>query len=557
MSLGNSPNPHSADEDSSTATAASAGTSADGQATDVLWSADTTPKRPHSASLREMARYWWRQLTSMRTALILLFLLALASVPGSLLPQKSLSQSKVNDYLAQHRTLGPWLDRLGFFDVFSAPWYAAIYLLLFISLVGCLTPRIAVYWKALRSAPPPAPRRLRRIGEYASASIDADLTDTADAVKSILRKGRWRVIRRTGGDGTITLSAEKGYLREAGNLIFHLSLLALLASLAVGKLNSYEGSRIALEGEGFCNQQQSYDSFRSGELAGGADMVPICLDLHTFTTTYDANLTPAKFASDVSWTVGAGGNTHTATIGVNDPLRADGVRVYVTGHGYAPVFTVTMPDGTVRKNVTAPFLPTDQVNFGSEGAIKLDSGDPEKQLAFEGFLAPTAVNTDGAIASADPRLLNPQVALVVYQGYTGLDSGVPQSVYTLDKSLIKDGLLKKAAAKNLAPGESLQLPDGTTVTFDKVIEWAAFQVSRDPGQVWVLLSSLVLLIAITASLMMRRRRLWVRLTPGRGGHGRIEVGGLAHTQPAAFTREFTTVSTRILHRDSTDPMEAP
>ena len=133
---------------------------------------------------------------------------------------------------------------------------------------------------------------------------------------------------------------------------------------------------------------------------------------------------------------------------------------------------------------------------------------------------------------------------------------MPQSVYTLDQSLIKDGLLKKVAAKNLAPGESLQLPDGTKVTFDKVIEWAAFQVSRDPGQVWVLISSLVLLVAITVSLTMRRRRLWVRVTPAKDGHGRIEVGGLAHTQPAAFTREFAALSTRILHRHSTNPMEA-
>lgn len=553
MSHGDDPAASHADEDSSAtrqAPAVSVTASADGQTPDVLWSEDTKPTRPVRGSLREMARYWWRQLTSMRTALILLFLLALASVPGSLLPQKSLGQAKVNGYIAQHQTLGPWLDRLGFFNVFSAPWYAAIYLLLVISLIGCLTPRIAVYWKALRSAPPPAPRRLQRIGEYDSVVTDADPIETADAAESILRKNRWRVIRRTGVDGTITLSAEKGYLREAGNLIFHLSLLALLASLAVGKLNSYEGSRIALEGEGFCNQQQSYDSFRSGELVDGADMVPICLDLHTFTTTYDANLTPAKFASDVSWTSGVGGKEHAVTIGVNNPLRTDGVRVYVSGHGYAPIFTVTLPNGTVLKNVTAPFLPTDQVNFGSEGAIKLDTGDPEKQLAFQGFLAPTAVHTGSAIASSDPRLLDPQVALVVFQGYTGLDTGVPQSVYTLDQSAIKDGLLKKVAAKNLAPGESLQLADGTKVTFAKVIEWAAFQVSRDPGQVWVLISSLVLLVAITVSLTMRRRRLWVRVTPDKDGPGRVEVGGLAHTQPAAFTREFTALSTRILNRNS-------
>ncbi len=523
---------------------------------DVLWAEDTRPRKPISGSLKEVARYWWRQLTSMRTALILLFLLALASVPGSLLPQKSLSQSKVNEYIAKHSVIGPWLDRLGFFSVFSAPWYAAIYLLLFISLVGCLTPRIAVYWKAVRAAPPAAPKRLRRIGEYASESMAGDSSSRIDAAYALLRKARWRVERREGDDGTITLSAEKGYLREAGNLIFHVSLLALLLSLALGKVNGYDGSRIALEGEGFCNQQQSYDSFQSGDLVTGADMVPMCFDLHTFNTTYDAEMTPARFDGRVTWYVGIDGKKHKADIGVNHPLRQDGIRAYITGHGYAPVFTVTMPDGTVRKDVTAPFLPTDQQNFGSEGAIKLDTGNPEKQLALQGFLAPTAVDHAGVIASADPRALDPQVALLVYQGYTGLDTGIPQSVYTLDQSLIDDGLLKKVAAKNLKPGESVVLADGTSITFDKVVQWAAFQISYDPGQDWVLLSALVLLIGLTTSLSLRRRRLWVRLTPQDDGSHLVEVGGLAHTQPATFAREFAGISARILDRAPDNPEEA-
>ena len=73
----------------------------------------------------------WRQLTSMRTALILLFLLALASLPGALLPQWSLNTAKTAQYIIDHPTLGPLLDRFGFFEVFGSPWYAAIYLLLF------------------------------------------------------------------------------------------------------------------------------------------------------------------------------------------------------------------------------------------------------------------------------------------------------------------------------------------------------------------------------------------------------------------------------------------
>lgn len=81
----------------------------------------------------QKARNMWRSLTSMGTALVLLFLLALAAIPGALLPQRGLNAAKVDDYLAAHPLIGPWLDELQAFDVFSSFWFTAIYVLLFVS----------------------------------------------------------------------------------------------------------------------------------------------------------------------------------------------------------------------------------------------------------------------------------------------------------------------------------------------------------------------------------------------------------------------------------------
>ncbi|WP_153502941.1 cytochrome c biogenesis protein ResB [Cumulibacter manganitolerans] len=517
---------------------------------DLLWREDKPVRRPIGASLKELARYWWRQLTSMRTALILLFLLALASVPGSLLPQRNLSPSKVRQYFTEHPGIAPWLSRLGFFNVFSSPWYAAIYLLLFISLIGCLIPRISVYLRAVRAQPPKAPRRLSRFSDHLAGRTDRTVDAVLDDAAALLRKRRWRVVRRDG-----TLSAEKGYLQEAGNLVFHLSLLALLIALAVGKLNGYEASRIAVEGEGFCNTQMSYDSFTGGPLVDGSDLAPVCIDLKSFDTVYDADLTPARFVSKIDYSTSVGGRTSGATIESNDPLRVDGVRAYVTGHGYAPVFTITLPDGTVRTE-QAPFLPVDQKTFASEGALKIDTGNAEKSLALQGFLAPTAQDSSNGIVSTDPRLINPEVALFVYQGYTGLDTGTPQSVYTLDQEVIDSGLLKKVDSVNLKPGASTVLADGTKIQLDSVVEWAAFQVSHDPGQVWVLVSSVVLLVSLMTTLLLRRRRLWVRVVDS-GGSRSIEIGGLAHSGQHAFSEEFAAIGPRILGRAQPDDEESP
>ena len=132
------------------------------------------------AILRLLAQKWrntWRALTSMGTALVLLFLLALGAIPGALLPQRSLNAGKVDDYVQSHPLIGPWLDRLQAFDVFSSFWFTAVYVLLFVSLVGCLTPRMIEHARSLRATPVAAPRNLARLPKHADAQITAGVKD--------------------------------------------------------------------------------------------------------------------------------------------------------------------------------------------------------------------------------------------------------------------------------------------------------------------------------------------------------------------------------------------
>ena len=186
-------------------------------------------------SQRGFLRWLWRQLTSMKTALILLFLLAIASIPGSILPQRGTNPILVEQWLTDNPTLGPVLDSIGAFDVFGSPWYSAVYILLFISLIGCVLPRLGVHWKAMRSQPPPAPKNLSRMGgtafEYAG-----DTQTTIEDARKILEKDRWRTVVGQDPSGVHWVAAEKGYLRETGNLVFHFSLILILVGVAVGGL---------------------------------------------------------------------------------------------------------------------------------------------------------------------------------------------------------------------------------------------------------------------------------------------------------------------------------
>jgi len=528
--------------------------------------APPTPPSPPSPGRRVLTRLlrWWRQLTAMRTALVLLFLLALAAIPGSLLPQRSLSQNNVRQYFVDNPTLARWLDRLYLFDVFSSPWFAAIYLLLFISLIGCVVPRAIEHGRAVFAAPPPAPRHLLRLPD--NDELPTDLTGPAalDVVEEELRVRRYRVVRRQGRSGP-ELSAEKGYLRETGNVLFHLSLLALLLSLAGGKMWGYEGSILVTEGQGFCNSFQQYDTYSAGPLVDSSSLSPLCVDLDDFKATYEDDLTASSYTADIAYELGDD-DAEDVTIGVNDPLRLDGDRVYVTGHGYSPSFSITLPDGTTFTDLSAPFLPSDQSTMASQGVLKvpdLGAGSTD-QLAIEGFFAPTGVLQGGLLTSVDPRPLDPQVAIVVYTGYLGLDSGLPQSVYSLDQTQIDRGLLTEQASANLAVGESTTLPDGTVVTFSGVQEFAAIQVSHDPGQLWMLGAAVSILIGLIGMLLVRRERVFARVDPAADGGGTVlSIGSLtrgsADTGPR-FTALVDTVRTALAARSPAAPSaseEAP
>jgi cytochrome c biogenesis protein len=484
----------------------------------------------------------WRRLTSMRTALVLLFLLAVAAVPGSLLPQRPLNPTKVDRYLSEHPALGPLLDRLGLFDVFGTPWFAAIYLLLFVSLVGCLVPRIRLHLRALGSPPPAAPRHLHRLPESASYEVDGEPGDVAMRARAALRG--WRVVTRDEPGGPVTLAAEKGYLRETGNLIFHLALTVLLVGIAVGRLAGYQGTVLVEEGKGFCNSVALYDAFHPGRLVGGA-LAPFCVDrLDAFTARYDPDGTPSLFRADISYSAGVDGPQRRYPLEVNKPLRIEGVRVYLLSHGFAPRFTVRTPSGQVFADFSAPFLPQNG-QLLSEGVLKLPDARPQ-QLALFGLFAPTAVDIGGGVlASASPRPDAPGVAIVVFRGDLGLDSGRPQSVYTVDQAQIDRGALEPVARASMVPGDTLRLKDGTRVTFDGYRQWATIQVSRDPGQPVVLGAAAFIVLGLLLSLSVRRRRIWLRLGPSDGPAERrrtvVAVGGLARTDAGSFTGEFARV----------------
>ncbi|WP_214409938.1 cytochrome c biogenesis protein ResB [Sphaerisporangium fuscum] len=501
----------------------------------------TDPPRPAGLGPVGWLRWAWRLLTSMRTALILLFLFALASVPGSIYPQRSISPEKVAQYFKDSPGLAKWLDRLWLFDVFTSPWFAATYLLLFISLAGCVIPRANAHLRELRRKPPAAPRNLSRLPEHASFTATGV---TAEEMAARLRRQRFRTVT---GPGWV--SAEKGYLRESGNLLFHVALLALLIAVGVGGLYGYRGNVLLIEGNGFANTVAAYDRYIPGQKVSSDSLEPFSFTLQDFQATYVAGGERRGQALDFSAKLKVvdhpGGPERPYDLKVNEPLDVNGTQTYLIGHGYAPAFKVVDGKGQVAFESSVPCLTADQATYTSECVIKAPDAQPSQLGFLVRFLPTTVPAQDGSYVSVFPGAANPTAQVFAFSGDLGM-KGAPQSVYRLETKNLKP-LVMGFKTKPLAVGETLKLPDGAgSIQFTGVREWISLQIAYDPGRVPALIAAALAVIGLIPALTVRRRRVFVRVgEAGDDGATTVEVGGLARTEGAGFAEEFATIVTAL------------
>lgn len=510
--------------------------------------------------VRGMLRWAWTQLTSMRTALMLLLLLAVAAVPGSIWPQRVQDAFAVQTWIEENPTAGPILDFFQVFDVYSSVWFSAIYLLLFISLIGCILPRARKHWQHMRSAPPRTPRRLEKLPEYGALELEsAAAGDDADApspeevledARRILKKRGYRTDVRQAGEGPrghsapASIGAEKGYAKEVGNLLFHVSLVGVLVFVALGSMFSYRGQKVIMEDEGFVNALVAYDNFYPGTYFSEDQMDPFSITLNDFDRVFDRESAEyfgqaLQFTADVTVQEGTDGEPRDEELMVNEPLTLGGARIFLVGNGYAPVVTVEDGNGDVAFSGPVITRPDDAV-YTSMMVIKAPDAQPE-QLGFQGLFLPTSHEMeDGLAVSVDPDLGNPQLQLNSYYGDLGLDEGVPQNVYVLDTEDLEvlNSRETDAGGIVLEPGETYELPDGLgSISFEEVVDYMAVDIHYNPGQAGVLVFALTALGGLIMSLFIRRRRAWVTVETTEEGRALVRYGLLSRGEDFSLRDE--------------------
>jgi cytochrome c biogenesis protein len=456
----------------------------------------------------------------MRTALILLLLLAAGASLGSLFPQRPINPARVSDWIAKNRGWAPVAQKLGLFDVFGSWWFMAIYGLLLVSLVGCIVPRWRAFFRAMR-ARPRTEAALSVQPQYRSGTVALSPDAALTGAERVLRSKRFRLVRVEG-----TVAGEKGHLREGGSLLFHTAFLVLLLGMSIGKLFGFTGQVAVIEGERFTDTHIDYDSITEGRFFNehfrGFQVV-----LDNFDVQWYPDGVPKTYRSSIRL-FDHGKLISSPTIQVNHPLTYRGVRIYQISWGWAPVVRIAQ-NGKVIYDGPTIFLPQQGL---WQGVAKISETTPLQMGLQMIFFPDLERDSKGNVINGTPQPTHPALFFQQYLGDLGLDTA--QNVYELDMTHLTPG---KSDA--IPMGGTSKLPDGVTVSLTGLKQYSVFELASNPGAPILLLAAVLILVGLIPALYSSRRRIWVRVAP-HNGVAHLEIAGQAMQRKAAFEEEFKT-----------------
>ncbi|MDX1511364.1 MAG: cytochrome c biogenesis protein ResB [Nitriliruptorales bacterium] len=490
----------------------------------------------------------------MRTALYLLGVLGFLSLVATVVPQAPNVPATVSAWRLGDEGPGPvvvgLIDAIGGFDVYGSALFLALLVLLFTSLTACLLPRYRAWWRVVTRSQPPRTRHVGHHDHVATLTTELTADEVDGRIRTVLADRRYR-LRAADDDLPKQVAAERGLaLREGGSLLFHTSFYVLLVGIVLGLLLGFEGDVAVVEGDAFADTTISYSDVGAGRWWDQADHAGFTLTLDQFEVDWfrDPRFggTPTVFESTVTISE-PDGATWTDTVGGNDPLVVDNMRIHQLAWGYAPRIVVEV-DGEVVHDAHVMLVSTDAGVF--QGAVKAPAADPD--VGFDVLLwpyAPVDETTGTPVPTGAPWADAPLLVGVAYRGDLGLDS--PQRFDTLDKTN-----LEQTGGAQLRPGAVVDLGDGVVISFPELRRWVGFQVSSKPTLPLLFIGGVLVLVGLVPAIYAWRRRVWAVLeTDAAGGHTLITIAGRAFQRPQAFDHEFPAIVKAI--RDATDADPSP
>ena len=515
-----------------------------------------SPSAPPRFTLRQSFALVWRTLRSMRTAVVLLILLAAGAAVGSLLPQIPNSPQRVASYQLVHPFFGSLFLRAGFFDVFGSWWFVLILTLLFVSLIACLIPRSRTMIRTIRQRPIQA-REIDAFPQYRELRVPADPASAAATARAVLRHHGYRVALAEDGRA---VAAEKGALREVGSLLFHWAFLVLLVAVIVGKGTGYVGHATIVEGQTWTDSAFNYDGdLRTGRFSSGSH-TGIGIELLDYSDAFRQSGVPMDFTSKVELFNPDGSLGRTDSVTINHPVSFDGVRIFQFGFGWAPVVTIAYRGVAIFQG---PVVMGQNAQPGDNpltvpwiGFVKLPTLRPQVAIKLE--LYPDSVAYFAGLIAGVPQPMteakDPFMRYSLWEGklldpsLTGLDTRLMREVATggigegwtvdLARGCVTSGASSSGLPRRLAgtvcPTRSEPV---LAMSFPQLRQYSRLQVSRDTTVPWVLGAAILILAGLVAAMYSSRRKVWVRAERKDAGSA-VQIGGFALQRKDRFEEAF-------------------
>ena len=443
----------------------------------------------------------WQFFSSIRLTIVLLIILALASILGTLIPQ----QEGAMEFA---RRLHPELLRifrsLDLFDMYHSIWFRLLLGCLTLNLVVCSIDRFPATWKLFRVLPrPDRTKPFENLPPEQSFMIQGETEEQASRVGRFLSR-RYNVIHRKQVDDKQFIYCEKGRHSIFGVYLVHLSVLIIIIGGLVGSFFGFEAYVNIKEGE-----KVDTVNLRRG-------MGPLKLGFEVqcekFTVDFYKNGTPREYRSELTFSTD-GRIVKKTSVLVNHPAVFRGVTFYQANYGTVPGKKIRLrisgqgPEHEITSTVIEPGnpvrLPNNEGNFqvaevnenlmGLMGPAVLISIRPDqgKETRFWVFQNPEKVRKRfPGLMERSPKL-NPSA----FRPYTFFVEPLEKKYYT------------------------------------------GLQVNKDPGVHFVWVGCLLMVAGFFVTFFTSHKRIWVRMSSEKPGI-RVSIAGTTNKNPVGLQREL-------------------
>lgn len=432
----------------------------------------------------------WRFFASVKLALTVIFMLAVISIIGTIIPQGKQPAFYIQEYGADLARLFQVLDIT---NMYSSWWFITLLIIFSANLIICSIDRLPNAWRMVRlDNLETTPERLQKMPLKAEMKVAADVPDAAEKISRLLAAGGWKAARRDQRDGVL-LFAQKGAWSRLGAYMVHISILTIFAGALVGAVFGYKASIFFPEGETVSHVFER----------GTARPIPLGFELHceNFEIVYYPNGMVREYRSDLVITDPELPEPWRTSVRVNHPLKHRGLTFYQSSYEPMSEFMINVRNSETGRERYALVPPGRQVSWG------------EEDVSF------------GVMNTMTDRMGRVHELQIWFAD----SSEAEPSVFNMrDKQTV-----------------TVQRPGNNYSFYIQQRYATGLQVANDPG-VWIVYLGFALMcLGLYITFMITHRRLWVHLTPDDRGQTRLLLCGGSNRNKAAFDKRFTELAERL------------